>query len=97
MAQAVEPCADYAPGKFFYDGGLMIPGDNAPAYKKALFDMNGTAFGAELGLGYWAIDNQADGYNSNNYLAMLWARVDQRIIRNDVHGGTRLRADAMGW
>lgn len=84
------------PGKFFYDGGLMIPGDSAPAYKKALFEKTGTAFGAELGLGYWAIDNQAKGYNSNNVIAAVWARVDQRLIKDDIHGGTWLRADAMG-
>lgn len=96
VAQAGEPGAGYTPGKFFYDGGLMIPGDSAPAYKKALFDKTGTAFGAELGLGYWAIDNQKEGFNSNNYLAMLWARVDQRIIKDDVNGGTWLRADVMG-
>lgn len=97
MAQAGEPAVDYTPGKFFYDGGLMIPGEGAPAYKKALFDKTGTAFGAEIGLGYWAIDHQADGgYHSDNYVAMLWARVDQRIIRDDENGGTWLRADVMG-
>lgn len=89
-------CTASGSGKFFYDGGLMLPGDNAPAYKKALFEKTGTSFAAELGLGYWAIDHQADGFNSNNYIAKVWARADQRIIKDDVHGGTWLRADAMG-
>ena len=35
----------------FYDGGLMLPGENAPAYKKALYNATGTAFGVELGDG----------------------------------------------
>ncbi len=96
LAQAGTPCQDYTPGKFFYDGGLMIPGEGAPAYKKALFDKTGTAFGVELGLGYWAIDHQAEGFNSDNYLALLWARVDQRLIKDEINGGTWLRADAMG-
>lgn len=40
-----------APGKFFYDGGLQLPGENTPAYKKAIFEKTGTIFNAELG---WA-------------------------------------------
>lgn len=97
-AQAGEPCCDttYTPGKFFYDGGLQLPGEGTPAYKKALFEKTGTMYNAELGFGYWAIDNQADGYNSNNVIAKLWARVDQRLIQDDINGGTWLRADVMG-
>ncbi|MBR2144033.1 MAG: hypothetical protein IJ956_00750, partial [Akkermansia sp.] len=86
----------YTPGKFFYDGGLMLPGADAPEYKKQLFDKTGTSFAAELGLGFWAIDNQMVGYNSNNYIAKVWARMDQRLIKDEVNGGTWLRADFMG-
>ena len=86
----------YTPGKFFFDGGLMIPGADAPAYKKQLFEKIGTSYAAELGIGYWAIDHQAPGYNSDNYIAKVWARIDQRLIKDDVDGGTWLRADFMG-
>ena len=100
IAQAGEPCGDYAssytPGKFFYDGGLQLPGAGTPAYKKAMFEKTGTMFNAELGVGYWAIDNQAPGYNSNNVIGKLWARVDQRLIKDEINGGTWLRADTMG-
>lgn len=41
-------------------------------------------------MGYWAIDNQAEGYNSDNYIAKLWARVDQRC-RKEAMAGTTLR------
>ncbi|MBR5523560.1 MAG: carbohydrate porin [Akkermansia sp.] len=80
----------------FYDGGLMLPGENDPAYKKALYNATGTAFGVELGVGLWAIDNQAPSYNSDNAVGMLWAHVDQRLIKNDINGGTWLRVDMMG-
>ena len=98
IAQAGDDTATtcYTPGKFFYDGGLMLPGADAPEYKKQLFDKTGTSFAAELGLGFWAIDNQMVGYNSNNYIAKVWARIDQRLIKDEVNGGTWLRADFMG-
>lgn len=97
-ATGIAQASEYVgAGKFFYDGGLMLPGTDAPAYKQKLFDKTGTSFAAELGLGYWAIDNQAaGGYSSDNYIAKVWARVDQRIVENNVHGGTWLRADFMG-
>ena len=95
-AVAGEAAAEPQRYHVFYDGGLMIPGEDAPAYKKAIYNATGTAFGVELGVGLWAIDNQAPGYNSNNAVGLLWARVDQRLIEDNVNGGTWLRADVMG-
>jgi len=84
-AQAGEASDNY---RMFYDGGLLIPGADAPAYKQKLFDKTGTAFLLELFAGYWAIDNQAPGYNSDAYLGLLYSRIDQRIIKDEVNGGT---------
>lgn len=95
-AVAGEAAAEPQRYHVFYDGELMIPGEDAPAYKKAIYNATGTAFGVELGVGLWAIDNQAPGYNSNNAVGLLWARVDQRLIEDNVNGGTWLRADVMG-
>ena len=60
-AVAGEAAAEPQRYHVFYDGGLMIPGEDAPGYKKAIYDATGTAFGVELGVGLWAIDNQAPG------------------------------------
>lgn len=89
-----ESVCDYTPGKFFYNS--MIPGDDIPEFKKQLFEKFGTSFAAEVGIGFWAIDNQAVGYNSDNYIAKFWSHIDQRLIKDDEHGGTWLRADFMG-
>ncbi len=73
----------------FYDGSLLIPGDDAPAYKQKLYEKTGTGFYLEIFGGYWGIDNQSTGgYHSDNYLALLFASIDQRIIRDEVNGGT---------
>ncbi|MBR1982945.1 MAG: carbohydrate porin [Akkermansia sp.] len=72
----------------FYDGALLIPGDDAPAYKQKLFDKTGTAFTVEIFGGYWGIDNQSPNYSSTNYLLLYFSSLDQRIIKDDVNGGT---------
>lgn len=80
-------------GRFY---SCMTLGDDAPEYKKQLLAKTGTLFSAEVGVGYWAIDNQGDGYCSDNYIAKLYATVDQRLIENSVHGGTWLHFCGMG-
>lgn len=76
-----------ATSHMFYDS-LLIPGENDPAYKKALYNATGTGALVEIFGGYWGIDNQAPGYSTTNYLALLFAQADQRLIKNEVNGGT---------
>ena len=83
--QAGETCDSY---RMFYDGGLLIPGNSDPAYKQQLFEKTGTGFILELFAGHWAIDHQAPGYNDSVNLGLLYGRIDQRIIKDDVNGGT---------
>ncbi len=85
---ALAGTAQASTSHMFYDGGLIIPGDSDPAYKQQLYDKTGTAFLLELFAGHWAIDNQAPGYNDSVNLGLLYGRVDQRIIKDDVNGGT---------
>lgn len=85
---ALAGTAQASTSHMFYDGGLIIPGDSDPAYKQHLYDKTGTAFLLELFAGHWAIDNQAPGYNDSVNLGLLYGRVDQRIIKDDVNGGT---------
>lgn len=76
-----------ATSHMFYDS-LLIPGENDPAYKQALYNATGTGALVEIFGGYWGIDNQAPGYSTTNYLALLFAQADQRLIKNEVNGGT---------
>ena len=85
-AVAGEAAAEPQRYHVFYDGGLMIPGEDAPGYKKAIYNATGTAFGVELGVGLWAIDNQAPGYNSNNAVGLLWARERRRLAARGCDG-----------
>ena len=92
MAQA-DTCDTY---HMFYDSGLLLPGEGDPEYKKALYEKTGTTFLLEVFGGYWGIDNQADGYSSTNYLALVFAQLNQRLIRDDVNGGTWFNLDLSG-
>lgn len=92
VAQAAT-CDSY---HMFYDSGLLLPGENDPAYKKALYEKTGTTFLLEVFGGYWGIDNQSPGYSSTNYLALVFAQLNQRLIRDDVNGGTWFNLDLAG-
>lgn len=93
LAQAGETSAPY---HMFYDGGLMIPDASAPAYKQKLYDTTGTAFCLEIFGGYWAVDHQAPGYNDDCFLGLVYGRVDQRLIKDEVNGGTWLNVAVSG-
>ena len=92
MAQA-GTCDTY---HMFYDSGLLLPGEGDPEYKKALYEKTGTTFLLEVFGGYWGIDNQADGFSSTNYLALVFAQLNQRLIRDDGNGGTWFNLDLAG-
>ena len=74
--------------RMFYDGVLNIPGESAPAWKKKLYDTTGTGFYLELYGAYWAVDNQGAGYDSDNLSLIYFSSLDQRIIEDNVNGGT---------
>lgn len=92
MAQA-GTCDTY---HMFYDSGLLFPGEGTPEYKKPLYEKTGTTFRMEVFGGYWGIDNQADGYSSTNYLTLVLAQLNQRLIRDDVNGGTWFNLNLAG-
>ncbi|MBO5683709.1 MAG: carbohydrate porin [Akkermansia sp.] len=94
VVQAGEPCVDTTPTPEsctfhrFYDGPLAIPGESAPAWKKKLYDTTGTAFYVELYGAYWAVDNQSEGYDNDNLSLLYFSSLDQRLIQDNVNGGT---------
>lgn len=94
MAHAGESTCDSY--HMFYDGGLMIPGEDAPTYKRALYDKTGTTFTMEIFGGYWGVSHLEPGFNSDNYVALFFAAANQRIIKDEVNGGTWLNLAVAG-
>ena len=93
MLHAGDTCDTF---HMFYDAPLGIPGESAPAYKQKLYNATGTTFDLELIAGFWAVDNIAEGYNSDNYVSLLFAQVNQRLIKDEVNGGTWLNVSVAG-
>ena len=102
LAQAGEPCTQTTTTetcdsyRMFYDGPLNIPGEDAPDFKKKLFDATGTGFFFELYGAHWDIDHQGGNYESTCNLALLLTQIDQRLIRDAVNGGTWLSVSGCG-
>ena len=71
----------------FYDA-LSIPGDSAPAWKQKMYDTTGTTLYVELYGAYWAVDNQSAGFQTENYSLLYFSSLNQRLIENNMHGGT---------
>lgn len=85
-----------APGNIVYNTNMFAPGDSSPAFKKAANEQYGTQWYFELDYGFWALDNAMPGYTNTNHLAILYAILNQRLIKDDINGGTWLRMDVAG-
>lgn len=92
VAGEVEPVS----GNIVYEGNMFAPGEGAPEYKKAANEKYGTQWIVDMVYGYWALDNAIDGYNKNTNIAILYTIFNQRLIKDDVNGGTWLRVDLAG-
>jgi len=85
-----------APGNIVYDTNMFPAGESAPAFKRAADEKWGTQWFFELVYGFWALDNAMPGYNNTNHVAILYAILNQRLIQDDINGGTWLRMDIAG-
>lgn len=85
-----------APGNIVYETNMFAPSENAPAFKRAANDKWGTQWMFELVYGFWALDNAMPGYNSTNNVAILYAILNQQLIKDEINGGTWLRMDVAG-
>ncbi len=85
-----------APGNIVYNTNMFAPGESDPAYKRAANEKFGTQWICELVYGFWALDNAMPGYNSTNNVAILYAILNQQLIKDDINGGTWLRMDVAG-
>ena len=100
LGMAVAPLMPIAeaasPGHVVYEGNMFAPGENGPEFKQKLNDQYGTQFIFDLVYGYWALDNAMDGYNKNANLAILYTILNQRLVEDELNGGTWLRVDFAG-
>lgn len=95
-APVTAEAQDATPGSIVYNGNMFTPGANAPEYKRVANERFGTQWYVDLVYGYWALDNAMDGYNENEHIAIMYAILNQRLIEDNVNGGTWLRIDVAG-
>lgn len=75
---------------------MFTPEEGDPAYKVKANEKFGTQWGVDAAYGYWGTHNAAEGANGNNNYALLHAQLNQRLIQDDLNGGTWLRAELSG-
>lgn len=76
---------------------MFTPEEGDPAYKVTAHEKYGTQWGADVAYGYWNTHRAADGVPGHHRnMALLHAQLNQRIIRDEVNGGTWLRAEVSG-
>lgn len=87
-----EPTA----GELLQGINMFTPEDGAPVCKVRANEKYGTQWYADAAYGYWQTSNAMPGTNMHNHFFLLHAALNQRIIKNEIHGGTWLRAELSG-
>lgn len=76
---------------------MFTPCEDTPAYKTAANEKYGTQWAADVAYGYWNTHRAADGVPGHHRnMALLHAQLNQRLIADEVNGGTWLRAEVSG-
>ncbi len=77
---------------------LLIPGSDAPAYKVKANQKTGTQWHVDMAYGYYHVHHTGyeDKKNTNVHAVMLHGHVNQRLIQDDVNGGTWLHVEFIG-
>ena len=83
-------------GDILIDNNLLLPAEDAPAFKKQAAEQYGTLWMVDAAYGYWHTHRAMPETcsSSNNFLLRVLA--NQRLLRNDTHGGTWLLAEFDG-
>lgn len=71
---------------------MFTPEDGDPAYKVKANEQFGTQWGVDMAYAYWGTHRNAGGMRNYNY-ALLHGQLNQRLIKDEVNGGTWLRAE----
>ena len=85
-----------APGDLLESINMFTPEEGDPAYKVAANEKYGTQWYVDLAYGYWHAKNTRSDYNNNAHMALVHAVLNQRIIEDNVNGGTWIRAEFSG-
>lgn len=75
---------------------MFIPEEGDPSYKIKADERFGTQWAVDMAYGYWHSHNALDSMHSNANLALIHAQLNQRLIKDDVNGGTWLRVEFSG-
>ena len=75
---------------------MFTPEDGDPSYKVKADERFGTQWAVDMAYGYWHSHNTDAAMHSNANLALIHAQLNQRLIKDDVNGGTWLRVEFSG-
>lgn len=76
---------------------MFTPEDGDPAYKVKANELYGTQWGVDVAYAYWGTHrSEGSTPNRNHNYALLHAQLNQRLIQDDVNGGTWLRVEVSG-
>ena len=85
-----------APGDLLEDINMYAPEEGEPACKIKANENYGTQWAIDVAYGYWHSKNAQPGYNNNANLTLLRAYLVQRLVEDNVNGGTWIRAEFSG-
>lgn len=87
-----EPAA----GDLLQGINMFTPEEGDPAYKIIANEKYGTQWYLDAAYGYWQTSNAMPGTNMHNNFFLLHAALNQRLIKDEVNGGTWLRMELSG-
>ncbi len=95
VAQAeTKPCCQ--PGALLQKMDLLNPACDAPAYKVKANQKAGSQWHVDVAYGYYNVHRSELGEDTNLNYALLHGHVNQRLIQDDVNGGTWLHVEFIG-
>lgn len=87
-----EPTA----GELLQGINMFTPEEGDPDYKIKAHERYGTEWYVDTAYAYWQPHKAISGTNLHNHFFLLHAALNQRLIQDEVNGGTWLRAELSG-
>lgn len=84
------------PGDILEGINMFTPEEGDAAYKVKAHEKYGTQWGLDLAYGYWGTHRASMNTPCNNNLALIHGQLNQRLIQDDLNGGTWLRVEISG-
>ena len=91
-AEASEPTA----GEILQGINMFTPEEGDPAYKVKANEKYGTQWAVDMAYGYWHSNNTSPDVHDNANLFLIHALLNQRLIEDNMNGGTWLRVEFSG-